>query len=379
MRTWFRLFAVLSLLVAPGCNKEDGQQDIGQHNDGLLLGADLSLLPSYKDAGAVFKDEKGADVEPLHFLKQKGLDIVRCRLFVNPDPASGACQDIRYVTDFCREIQNAGMSIMLDFHYSDTWADPGKQTKPEAWSRLTAQELPACVYDYTLRSLQTLKETGISPSLIQIGNEVTNGMLWNDAGVSVWGDAWDTPARWSLFTSILAGASKACREVCPEAEIIIHTDRSADEPTARLFYTRLYDAGVDYDIIGLSYYPFWHGTLAGVAATLDMLRQRLPGKEVMFVEIAYPYRDWGYPSDSGYEKAYPATPEGQAAFVRSFLSFLLAYPQVRGALWWFAEETYSPHRRIHTDLHRGLFDNSTGKALLVLDVFDDFMKRITNQ
>jgi arabinogalactan endo-1,4-beta-galactosidase len=370
MKTNLLLLIVMLAVGGAGCHKNgDTPDEEPQRSRNLILGADLSLLPSYTAAAAVFKDINGQDVEPLTFLKQKGLQIVRCRLFVKPDLASEACQDLQYVTDFCRRIQQAGMGVMLDFHYSDTWADPGKQFKPGEWEQLPAGELPSRVYDYTRSSLLTLKEAGVKPAFIQTGNEITDGMLWDDAKVSVWGDQWDTPQRWSLFLSILAKAAEACREIFPEAGIIIHTDRSGDHESARRFYTRLNEAGADYDLIGLSYYPFWHGTFADVEATLKMFRSLLPDKKIIFAEIAYPYRDWGYPSDSRYAKAYPSSPQGQADFTSAFLSLLETWPQVAGALWWFAEETYSPHKRIHPDMHRGLFDNQTGRALPALDAF----------
>jgi arabinogalactan endo-1,4-beta-galactosidase len=184
----------------------------------------------------------------------------------------------------------------------------------------------------------------------------------------VWGDQWDTAQQWNIFLSTLAKASEACREVFPEAQVMIHTDRSGDAETSRRFYSRLDEAGTDYDLIGLSYYPFWHGSLADLGATLQMFQSLLPNKQILFAEVAYPYRDWGYPSGT-HEKAYPSTPQGQAAFTDALLTFLEARPQVAGLLWWFAEETYSPHQRIHPDLHRGLFDNQTGYALPALDMF----------
>jgi arabinogalactan endo-1,4-beta-galactosidase len=172
---------------------------------------------------------------------------------------------------------------------------------------------------------------------------------------------------------MLAEASRACREICPGAKIIIHTDRSGDAETLRRYYLRLESANMDYDIIGLSYYPFWHGTFTDVSSALTLIGHLFPQKEIMFVEVAYPYNEWGYPSDSKYPALYPATPQGQADFTKAFIAFLGSYPQVTGLFWWFAEETYSPGKKIHPDMHRGLFHNRTGKALPALDELKTFM------
>lgn len=335
----------------------------------LGIGADISLLPEYQDAKAIFQDQNGKDIDVLPYLKQKGFNYVRCRLFVNPSLNTETGQDLDYVIKFGKQIKSQGFDFLLDFHYSDSWADPGKQTKPSAWKNLGASQLPSQVYSYTKSSLQGLKDANVVPDMIQIGNEITAGMLWNDGRVGVWSEEWNTDSHWNLFLELLTQASKACREIFPNAKICVHTERSGDSESSKRYYDKLTNAKIDFDVIGLSYYPFWHGTLSDLGTTLTMIQKNYPQKDVIIAEVAYPYNDWGYPDDSKYQKEYASTPEGQAQFTKAFVQAVKKYSNVKGIFWWFVEETYSPNRKITTDLHRGLFSNQNGKSLPALDEF----------
>jgi arabinogalactan endo-1,4-beta-galactosidase len=337
------------------------------------LGADISLLTRYEEKGAVYQDEDGNDISVLPFFKSNGFNYVRYRLFVNPDLNSTACQDLNYVINLCKRSKAEGLKILLDFHYSDTWADPGSQTKPAAWMDLSTEQLIDELYNYTKLVLETMKAEGVMPDMIQAGNEITPGMLWNDGRVNLWEDKWNTNTQWTNFTNLLKSAIKAIREVGGrETKIIIHTERSGDATATQDFYNKMTQYEVDYDIVGLSYYPFWHGTLSDIEKTIAILKTYFSHKEVMFVEIAYPYNDYGYPADSNIAKPYPSTPEGQVRFAREFIQLISKHPNVTGFFYWFAEETCSP-QWVHPDMHRGLFDNKTGKALPALKEFRHFL------
>ena len=149
-----------------------------------FLGGDISMLPSYQEKGTVYKDYEGKPVKLLPWLKRQGWNMIRVRLFVDPQNApdshkdEGVCQDLNYVIGLCRQIKKAGMQVMLDFHYSDTWADPGKQFTPKRWKDCNPQAMTDSVYAYTRASLLAMKKAGIVPEMIQVGNEITNGMLW---------------------------------------------------------------------------------------------------------------------------------------------------------------------------------------------------------
>ncbi|MBQ9261184.1 MAG: glycosyl hydrolase 53 family protein, partial [Prevotella sp.] len=234
------------------------------------LGGDVSLLPSYEEQGTIYKDYYGRQVSLLPWLKKQGWNMIRVRLFVNPENApeqhkgEGVCQDLKYVTRLCRQAKKAGLQVMLDFHYSDTWADPGKQFTPKAWEKTDARQLADSVYAHTKASLMALKRAGITPEMIQVGNEITNGMLWptgqlypKDAPT----DEESMSKRWDTLCDFLKAGAKACRKICPKSQIIIHTEKAGDWDVTRNYYQQLRRRHVDYDIIGLSYYPMWHKSI----------------------------------------------------------------------------------------------------------------------
>ena len=235
------------------------------------VGGDISLLPEYEDAGAQYKTQEGTAISDLlPWLHDEGMNAMRVRLFVNPvdhkikypskyDP--NACQDLEYITPLCKRIVDEGFKLMLDFHYSDTWADPAKQWIPESWRGLTDDELYQKIYDYTKETLSSLKASGISPAFIQPGNEISYGMLWgmeDDPSSSLKKTFMGSDANWARFGKLLDRAIKACREECPDAKIVLHTERVAQPDVLTNFYDQMKKMDVDYDIIGLSYYPYFH-------------------------------------------------------------------------------------------------------------------------
>lgn len=354
------LCSVLLLLLS-GCGKSSSTDvKIIQQK---VLGADISLLPTLETDGAIYKDKDGKLVSLLPFFHENGFNYVRIRLFVNPDQNSAACQDLNYATGLAKRAKTQGFKILLDFHYSDTWADPGKQSKPADWNALPQPDLIQKLYDYTKTTLESLKSNGITPDLIQTGNEITPGMLWDNGRVSLWTDTWNTADHWKSFTNLLKNAIKACREVCPDAKIVIHTERSGDAQATRNFYQKMTDYNIDYDIIGLSYYPFWHGLLSEAEKTIEMAAIDFPLKPLMFVEIAYPFNDWGYPADGITPKPYPSTPAGQTTFLADFITLINNHKNVTGLFYWYPEETLVPISGTYPKLNRGLFDNTTGIAL----------------
>ena len=333
-----------------------------------IVGADISLLSRIQAAGGVYKDSQGKEVEVLSFFKEKGFNYVRLRLFFNPDLQSTACQNLPYVQDLMKKAKAKGYKVLLNFHYSDTWADPGKQYKPASWNSLGADALAEKVYTYTRETLSQLVAKGAAPDMIQIGNEITNGMLWDSARADVWTQEWNTPGRWAYFCRVLSRASEACREICPGSWIMVHIDRGGDRETALRFFNKMEQYKVDYDIIGLSYYPFWHGPLSNLRACLNGLQMNFPSKKINLVEVAFPNHTWGIPDNAGYAPEYEASPVGQAAFMEDFIQTLKDFPNVNGFMYWYPEETYIPGGNILT-LHRGVFDIHTGKSLPVTDVF----------
>ena len=318
------------------------------------VGGDISLLPDYEDAGAKYKDHDGkpiADLMP--WLKEEGMNAMRVRLFVNPekyrerhqndtdnstryDP--NACQDLEYIIPLCKNIIGNGMDLMLDFHYSDTWADPAKQWTPIEWEGLSDEELYAKIHDYTKETLETLRENGITPKFIQPGNEISYGMLWGPLGSPDLKKTFmGNDANWDRLGKLLTQAIKACREVCPDAEIILHTERVTQTDVQKNFYDRMKSMDIDYDIIGLSYYPYFHGDMSVLDNALASLQTNYPDKKIMIVETGYSYK-WEVPGTShDLSGTWQYSDAGQNKFATDLISTLEKYDNVNGLFWWWME------------------------------------------
>ena len=255
------------------------------------VGGDISLLPKYEANGARYYTSTGTRITGgmLPYLKQAGGTSMRVRLFVDPSKAStadkgqGVIQDLAYVADLGKKIKDAGFTFMLDFHYSDSWADPAKQFTPDAWKDLNDDQLNQKIYDYTRECLETLVAAGATPDYIQTGNEISYGMLWGVSGSSnlkkcFYND--DYAANWSRFTRLLKSAGTACREVCPNAKIVLHIERVPRATNITYFYNKMNADNVDYDIIGLSYYSYYHGSLSTLELALQTIERTFPDKEV---------------------------------------------------------------------------------------------------
>ncbi len=374
---------VLALLMSMVCTKAPAQDRV--------LGADLSLLPAYETAGTAYYTQDGRTQIPdllQHLKAEAGMNAVRVRLFVGPDGSDPAvCQDLQYVKQFGKRVKEAGMKLLLDFHYSDTWADPAHQDIPHNWYNLdeigdldnlqdgTVWEL---VNKYTSDCLKEMVEYGAVPDYVQIGNEISYGMLWRKEYDKVYPKLTQSERdwQWERLAKLLDAGCRAVRSEVPDAKIIIHTERVAQDDATINFYTYLDNLQVDYDIIGLSYYPFYHGELAQLKTTLDRLQASMPSRKVHIVETAYNYNY--YPSDATYDlqETWAATAAGQQAYVEDLVRELCKHSNVSGLYWWFAEENGSgsrSHKVLNTWLNRGLWDNSTHRALPALYKMKDFL------
>ena len=307
------------------------------------VGGDISLLYKYETNGAKYYDKNGVAItDLLTFLKEQGLNCMRVRLFVDPSKGTdrAACQDLDYVKALGKRIKDADFSFMLDFHYSDSWADPAKQWTPDAWKSLSDDALYTKIYEYTAACLDELNKKGATPDFIQIGNEISYGMLWGVDGST-------DPKRYyageaenrDRFISLLKQAGKACRDNCPQAKIIIHTERVAKPDYLKTFYQEMTNNGVDYDIIGVSYYSYYHGDLKKLKTALNTLETNFD-KDIMIVETGYYYawqtKDFG---DDGVDLSatYPISPEGQQAFTKALIEELKSHEKVKGLFWWWLE------------------------------------------
>src|SRR5262245_16021304 len=214
-----------------------------------MLGADMSTVQRTLDLGKFFYDGAGVKKDPLDIIKAQGANYVRLRVFNNP--ASGYNNKSK-VLAYAKTVKAKGMKLLVDFHYSDTWADPNKQYKPGSWNGHNISQLQTDVYNYTYDICNSLKAQGTTPDSVQIGNEINVGMLWNEGKVNN-----NDFTNLSLLLKQGYNAIKACNS---GTQVFIHTANANSQANARWFYDGIKAKGVSWDVTALSYYPYWHGS-----------------------------------------------------------------------------------------------------------------------
>ncbi|QZK91738.1 arabinogalactan endo-1,4-beta-galactosidase [Flavobacterium sp. CHNK8] len=268
----FSIFSILGLNTTALSQKKN--------KSAFAKGADVSWLPQMEATGYRFYDTDGNEKDCLQLLKERGMNTIRLRVFVNPsqDKASGHCSKEETVAMALRA-QKAKMRIMIDFHYSDTWADPAKQAKPAAWANLSFDALQQKVYEHTFDVLTALKKAGVTPEWVQVGNEIPGGMLWPDGSTN----------NWTQLAQLLNKGYEATKAVNAKIKVIVHVDEGNNNEKFRWFFDKATEHLVKYDVIGLSYYPFWikkdySETIADLQKNLNDMASRYQ-KEVMVVEV----------------------------------------------------------------------------------------------
>ena len=415
------------------------------------VGLDLSLLKAYENVGAPYMDADGNAISDVISWvgEEKGVNYIRLRLFVDPtspyavqlaggaDYISQLGGDLATVKELGKRVKDAGLQFLLDIQYSDGWADPGKQVMPYRWtSTCTTQAiLRDSVYHYTKNVLSYLKANGAIPDMVQVGNEITYGMFYTSydtpagdyntslqysktnagkAGIHCFATYWsnNTPhadSYWNNLCEVLKKGVQAVREECPSAKVMLHTERSAYTDykatasgyesyfLAQMFYKKMEEHSVDYDVIGLSYYPEDHGKLTDLNTILSALESTFPTKEIMLAEYGYSnnYHSGEFsPNTIGYyrrDNSAESCPLAQKELVSALITTLLSHSKVTGMFYWFAEEneawTNGPYKNGYRN--RGLWANDDsyyasnltstafqqyeGRALPAFDVLANFL------
>jgi len=311
-------------------------------------GTDISTLEETGRLGGKFY-ENGKEAPLLDILKRHGVTSVRLRLWNDPFNekgeayGAGGC-DLETVLRTARAAAERGMNWVLDFHYSDFWADPARQIVPKAWRGFSPERLEEAVYAYTKETLARCKAEGLYPRYAQIGNEITNGLLWPSGRVEYDRDTGE-PAGYGNMTRLLNAGVKAARE-SGNVKIILHLERSYDNARYRRWFDTVTAAGVDYDIIGVSYYPQWHGTMPKIKENLEDVSARYD-KDVMIMETAYPFTAEHYADTPGIPLAvsgttltdgsplpYPYSVEGQRGFLRDLVKTVKSVKRCTGLYYW---------------------------------------------
>ena len=251
----------------------------GHPSTGKILGADISFLPELEHRGMKFYDS-GQQKDALEILKAHGFNYIRLRIFHDPSsdsgysPHRGFC-DLSHTLAMAKRIRAAHMKFLLDFHYSDYWADPGKQRKPRAWEGLSFEQMKDSVYAYTRQVMEACLQAGTPPDMVQVGNEINHGILWPEGHVS----------HMDSLANLLYAAILGVRAVVPGTAIMIHLALGGQHDEARFFLDNLCSRAVPFDIIGLSYYPRWHGSTEDLASNMRDLANHYQ-KDLVVVEYS---------------------------------------------------------------------------------------------
>ncbi|MQM27766.1 glycoside hydrolase family 53 protein [Glycomyces albidus] len=309
-----------------------------------MRGADVSMTAELESLGARFR-AGGTERDLFALLAENGVNWIRLRLWVDPrdesgEPYMGGTNDLATTVALARRARAAGQRVLLDLHYSDFWTDPKKQSAPKAWRGLTGAGLEARVHDWTAEVLAALDEAGAAPEMVQVGNEITNGMLWPEGRTPRFLDAErrferEDPAAFDRLAGLIKAGAAAVRE-SGDAKVMVHLDFGGANELYRGWFDQAAARGLDFDAIGLSYYPYWHGTQDDLGANLNDLAVRY-GKDLAVVETAYA---WTAAQPEGHHQVFTAklaegcgydvSPEGQAAFLRDLYAVVAAVPEGRG-------------------------------------------------
>lgn len=296
----------------------------------FIKGVDVSMTEEVEQHGAAYFLH-GEQKDLFELLQTCGVNLVRLRLWNSPyseagEAYGGGTNDYETTVRLAKRVKQHGMKFMLDFHYSDFWTDPAKQIKPKAWAELTGKALEMAVYQYTRDTLAALEQEEILPEYVQIGNEITKGLLWPDGHV-------DNTAQ---MARLLGAGIRAVKEQSPDIKIILHLDFGTDNELYRNWFSKIEPYGLEYDIIGMTYYPFWNGAMEDLIANMNDISRRF-NKEVLVAETSI-----GYTADSlgchgmifseelEEKTPYPATKEGQEQFLRELYTAVRSVEQHRG-------------------------------------------------
>jgi arabinogalactan endo-1,4-beta-galactosidase len=318
------------------------------------VGADVSFLRQAEQQGVVFKDAN-QPMPALQILKNHGYNWIRLRIFYAPTDLPN---NLAYTIALAQDAKKLGFKFLLDFHYSDTWADPGKQIIPTEWQGKSHADLVKAVFEYTRDTIAAFRDAGVLPDMVQVGNEITHGMLWPDGKLP---ENWDNFAQliYAGINGVDAGRGNGIRP-----KIMIHIDRGADIKGTKTFLDKLNSYDIPYDIIGQSYYPWWHGSLNDLRANLEFMASAYR-KDIIVVETAYNWQPGNYVNKLA---PFPESPEGQREFLDEVNRTVIATPNGRGkgVFWW--EPAVTGQLAI-----RGFFDDQHN-ALPVITVFDRFTR-----
>lgn len=276
------LFAIGLFTATAQVKSPHSRVAAGRPHTFFAKGADISWLPQMEATGFKFYGDGNQEEDCMRILKDHGINSVRLRTWVNPsdNKASGHCSKAETV-EMAKRAKRWGMRVMIDFHYSDSWADPGKQKKPTAWDGHPFPQLQQDVYNYTMDVMKALKAAGVTPDWVQVGNETAGGMIYPEGSTR----------HWDSLALLINKGYDAVKKVSPSTKVILHVDQGNNNARFRTWFDSATVHHAKYDVIGLSYYPYWLPGKPDYTLSIDDLGDNLDdmaaryGKEVMVVEV----------------------------------------------------------------------------------------------
>ena len=359
MKLPLQILLLLLLFVSVSCNlNELGNPGQNESSD-LQYGSDFSIMKLMEDYGGVYKIN-GVEKEGLQIFKENGYTWARMRLFHSPTIKGQVCNDLPYTIELARRAKHFGFKVLLDIVYSDTWADPGHQIVPAAWENLRNDILADSVYVYTRNVINVMTSNNVQPDMVQIGNEINNGFMWPQGYLWIEGGN----ANWDNLVDLLKAGINGVKDAAnsKKIKIMIHAATGGDVSTSNRFYSNIIDRGVDFDVIGISYYPWWHGDFQQLENSIYSLSKNFK-HEISVVETAYYSNGW-YPESSDWvlmEKPFPPTEQGQYEYLIELAKVLKLHPSVKTVFYWKPDELNIPESKVPYQ-GRSLFDIS-GNAL----------------
>jgi arabinogalactan endo-1,4-beta-galactosidase len=345
-------------------NNHSKQQDQKE----FIIGADISIVDKIEAHGGVYT-VNGQKTDPIDIFMDNVYNYSRIRLFHTPNMEGPVCQDIEYALNHAKRVKKKGMKVLLNFHYSDTWADPGKQYKPMAWEGVGFEALKDSVYDYTLRVMNAFAREGIIPDMVQTGNEINHGMIWPDGRLRGKTEALKEK-QWQQFTSLFNAGVNGVRDSKEGKNIpvMIHIACGGEKGRTQYFMDNFEKYVTDYQIIGQSYYPWWHGTFDMLEENIQFMTEQYQ-KDIIIVETGYQMKGDQFAKGKYLDNiTYPLTPQGQHDFLKELHHRCLKYPSVKGIFYWQPEGIKTPQNSGLKHSWRSLFDEN-GEILVGIKAF----------
>ncbi len=315
----------------------------------FIKGADISTLLEAEQHGAKFYNQNGQQQDAIAILKANGVNTVRLRLWVDPQDADGntyggGSNNQENTITLAKRVKAQGLKLLLDFHYSDFWTDPGKQFKPKAWEKMDYLQLKTAIHDYTRDTIARFKKEGVLPDMVQIGNEINGGILWPEG--KSWGQGGGEFDRLAGLLTAAIGGLKENLTDGEQVKVMLHLAEGTKNDTFRWWFDEITRRNVPFDIIGLSMYTYWNGPISALKANMDDISKRY-NKDVIVVEAAYGYTldncdnaENSFQAKEEKDGGYPGTVQGQYDYIHDLMQAVIDVPDQRGKGIFYWEPTW---------------------------------------